>query len=84
MRGGSGACACRCGGSVVRCDEARGRPSACPCGKRLQAEKCSVSKGIAISKVQSVTHIVDELAFGLGHGGKNMYPLVRRHEPAIC
>lgn len=24
--------------------------------------------------------VVDELAFGLGHGGKNLYPLVRRDE----
>ena len=83
MRGGWGVCVCRCGGSAVRCDEARGRPSACPCGKRLQAVRCLVSKGSAISGVQSTTHIVDELAFGLGHGGKNLYPLVRRHEPAL-
>jgi len=24
--------------------------------------------------------IMDKLAFGLGHVGKNLYPLVRRHE----
>src|SRR6266850_6572847 len=34
-------------------------------------------------KVQSRTHIMDELAFGLRHGGQNLYPLVRRHEPAL-
>jgi hypothetical protein len=38
---------------------------------------------IVIRNVQSRTHIVDELAFGLGHGGQNLYPLVRRHEPVV-
>ena len=34
-------------------------------------------------KVQSETHIVDKLAFGLGHGGQNLNPLVGGHEPAL-
>jgi len=38
---------------------------------------------IVIRNVQSRTHIVDELAFRLGHGGQNLYPLVRRHEPVF-
>lgn len=84
MRGDLGVCACRCGGSAVRSDEVRGRPSACRCGKRPQAERWSVSERVRyIEGSRSVTHIVDELAFGLGHGGKNLYPLVGRHEPGF-
>ena len=51
-------------------------------GRKLRGGR-SVN-GFAISEgSRSVTHIVDELAFGLGHGGKNLYPLVGRHEPGF-
>jgi hypothetical protein len=38
---------------------------------------------IAVWKVWRETHIVDEVAFGLGHRRQNLYTLVRRHEPML-
>lgn len=38
---------------------------------------------IAVWKVRRESHIMDELAFGLGHRGQNLYTLVRRHEPML-
>jgi len=38
---------------------------------------------IAVWKVWGETHVLDELAFGLGHRGQNLYTLVRRYEPML-